>query len=153
MAVTCHESLAGGSERAVREAMRRYPYLVGGDALPERQDRICDAWQPHRAAVETFAPVSSAVPVLLFTGEFDPATPPEDAFQAARFLTRSTIVQVRGASHAPMHADDCTRSIAERFLEDPSQPDTGCLRARPPFRFATDGLGAFLDERESAAER
>jgi hypothetical protein len=103
--------------------------------------------------VETFAPVSSAVPVLLFTGEFDPATPPEDAFQAARFLTRSTIVQVSGASHAPMHADDCTRSIAERFLEDPRQPDIGCLRTRPPFRFATEGLEAFLEERAAATPR
>lgn len=146
MAVNCYESLAGRSEPAIREAIRRYPYLVGGDELPESQDRACDAWQPDRAPVETFAPVKSATPVLLVAGEFDPATPPEDAFQAARFLFNSTVVMVSGASHAPMNADECTRGIAQAFLAAPSaRPDLGCLQKRPPFRFQTDGLDAFLD--------
>jgi pimeloyl-ACP methyl ester carboxylesterase len=129
--------------------MRRYPYLSGGDALPESQDRICDAWQPDRAPVETFAPVSSTKPVLLFTGEFDPATPPEDALQAARFLPNSVIVNVAGASHAPLHANDCTRSIAQSFLAEPlARPALECLDKGPPFRFLIEGLDEFLQSRE-----
>ncbi|MDQ3420656.1 MAG: alpha/beta hydrolase [Acidobacteriota bacterium] len=145
-AVTCFESLAGRSEPSIREAIRRYPYLVGGDELADARDRACDAWQPERAPVETFTPVRSKIPVLLMAGEFDPATPPEDAFQAARFLSSSTIVMVSGASHAPMNADECTRGIALAFLATPSaRPDLGCLQKRPLFRFKTDGLEAFLD--------
>ena len=146
MAVTCHESLAGGSEPAVREAMRRYPFLVSSNALAETQDRICDVWQPHRADAATFAPVASRKPVLLFAGEFDPATPPEDAYQAARLLPGSTIVNVRGASHAPLHSDPCTRAIAQSFLNTPEKrPALDCLESRAPFRFATEGLEAFLE--------
>lgn len=150
-AVNCHESLAGGSEPAIREAMRRYPYLVGKDARADKSDLVCDAWQPHRAAPATFAPVRSDKPVLLFTGEFDPATPPEDAFNAARLLSKSTIVAVPGASHAPLHADDCTRGIAGSFLDRPEAvPDLACLPKRPPFRFATDGLEEFLKAKEGS---
>lgn len=148
-AVNCHESLAGRSERPVREAMRRYPFLIAQGAIAEAQDRVCDAWQPHRAAPETFSPVSSLKPVLLLTGEFDPSTPPEDAFHAARLLSNSWIVAVAGASHAPLHTDSCTRGIAHRFLENPDDPPAlECLEQRPPFRFATEGLDEFLRSRE-----
>ena len=82
-------------------------------------------------------------------GEFDPATPPDNVYQAARFLPNSTVVNVTGASHAPLHADSCTREVAQSFLESPgTQPDLRCLDARPAFRFATDGLAEFLASRE-----
>lgn len=129
--------------------MRRYPYLVAGDAIADAQDQICRALQPHKAAPEAFAPVRSDRPVLLMTGEFDPATPPEDAYQAARLLANSMIVSDRGASHAPLHTDDCTRNVARNFLANPTAPvDLTCLDAREPFSFRTDGLEEFLASRK-----
>ena len=96
-----------------------------------------------------FAPVESAVPVLLYGGEFDPATPYDDAVLASRHLPNSTLVHVRGASHAGMGVDDCTRGIAHAFLAAPARaPDLACLQQRPAAVFPTEGLVEFLDSME-----
>ena len=89
LAVNCYEG--GRRTDGNRDAMRRWPQFYGRDPV-DAFDRKCAALQPDLAPPETFAPVASDAPVLLYTGEFDPATPPDDALQAVRFLPRATIV-------------------------------------------------------------
>lgn len=147
MAVNCHEG--GRRADAIREAMRRYPDL-GGHEPADDMDRICAAFQPVLAAPEQFSPVVSDKPVLLYTGEFDPATPFEDTLQAGRFLSRGTIVQVTGASHAPFYTDECTRGIAHSFLLAPSSsPDLKCLAERARPKFELQDIETFLHAMES----
>ena len=139
--VNCFEGGVGDTTPAVRAAMLRYPYLVETDALPEANARECAAWQSEHAPPAFFAPVHSDVPSLLYGGEFDPATPYDDAVRAGRHLRNSTLVQVRGASHAGMGRDDCTRSIAHAFLRNPqAKPDLACLTMRDVPAIAIDGL-------------
>lgn len=144
-AVNCYEVGVGDTAPSVRAAMLRYPYLAEPGALPEAGARECMAWQPERAPPAFFAPVSSDVPSLLYGGEFDPATPYDDAILASRHLRNSTLVQVRGASHAGMGQDDCTRGIAQAFLREPTvKPDLACLATRDVAPIAIEGLPAFL---------
>lgn len=144
--VNCFEIGVGDTTPAVRAAMQRYPYLAEADVLPEANARQCAAWQSERASPAFFAAVHSDVPSLLYGGEFDPATPYDDAVLASRHLRNSTLVQVRGASHAGMGLDDCTRGIAHAFLQSPQQkPDLACLPKRDVPPIATDGLQAYLD--------
>jgi len=145
-AVNCYEVGVGDTTPAVRAAMLRYPYLVETDALPDASTRECAAWQSERAPPAFFGPVRSDVPILLYGGEFDPATPYDDAVLASRHLPNSTLVQVRGASHAGMGQDDCTRGIAHAFLRDPAaKPDLACLSTRNVAPIAIDGLQLHLD--------
>lgn len=144
--VNCFEIGGGDTTPAVRAAMQRYPYLADTDAIAEANARQCAAWQPERAPPAFFAPVHSDVPSLLYGGEFDPATPYDDAILANRHLRNSILVQVRGASHAGMGQDDCTRGIAHAFLRNPAaRPDLACLSTRDVAPIATDGLRAHLD--------
>ena len=144
-AANCFEIGVGDTTAAVRAAMQRHPYLAEAGALPEADTLQCAAWQSERAPPAFFAPVHSEVPSLLYGGEFDPATPYDDAVLASRHLGNSTLVQVRGASHAGMGRDDCTRSIAAAFLQDPDvRPDLACLATREVPPIAIDGLPAFL---------
>ena len=144
--INCFEIGVGDTTPAVRAAMQRYPELAGTDAIAEANARECAAWQTERAPSAFFAPVSSDVPSLLYGGEFDPATPYDDAVLASRHLRNSTLVQVRGASHAGMGQDDCTRGIAHAFLRNPAaKPDLACLSTRDVAPIATDGLRAHLD--------
>ncbi len=69
-----------------------------------------------------FAPVASSIPTLIYAGSVDPATPTIDAYQTTRFLSKATLVEVRGASHGPMVEDECTIAIAKSFLADPTTP-------------------------------
>ena len=143
--INCYEVQTGNTAAIRRDMMRRYPQLVGNDEIAEATDELCATWQAEHAPIAHYAPVSSAIPVLLYGGEFDPATPYDDALLAARHLQNSTPVFVRGASHGAFYQDDCTRSIAHAFLADPdAPPDLGCLAKRPATRWPTNGLDAFF---------
>ena len=145
-AVNCYEVGVGDTTPAVREAMQRYPQLAESEAVPEATAHQCAAWQSERAPPAFFLPVRSDVPTLLYGGEFDPATPYEDAVLASRHLRNSTLVQVRGGSHAGMGQDACTRDIAHAFLRNPAvKPDLACLSTRDIPAIATSGLPAYLD--------
>lgn len=141
-AISCHES--GRTEPFYARARSLYPGLVSS-APDDSWDRLCAAYRPGFARPEFFAPVASDIPTLIFAGTLDPATPLVDALHATRFLTRSTFVQVDGASHAPLGRDECTRSIAAAFLAEPTAaPSLDCLATREPLQFALDGLEAAL---------
>lgn len=146
-AVNCYEVRAGSTAAAVRAAAQSHPYLVSPDDIPEEADVLCAAWQTQHAPASFHAPVRSAVPTLLYGGEFDPATPYSDAVRASRHLSNSTLVFIAGASHAGMGTDDCTRGIAQAFLAAPERPPaTACLAQRPPIVFPRQGLLEMLTE-------
>ncbi|RYE93394.1 MAG: alpha/beta fold hydrolase, partial [Oxalobacteraceae bacterium] len=145
MAVNCHEATTGNTTDTRREMIARYPQLASAGERPEETDRLCAAWQTTHAPMSQYAPVASEVPVLLYAGEFDPATPFDDALLAARHLPNSTLAFVRGASHAAFYQDDCTRGIASGFLDQPqARQSLECLSARPATVFPVAGLEDFL---------
>lgn len=149
IAANCFEVVGGSVTESMRVAMLRYPYLAARDAVASEFDELCAAWQTQRAPPEFHAPVRSTVPVLLYGGEFDPATPYDDAVLAAKNLPNGTLVYVPGASHAAFALDDCTRGIAHAFLAEPARkPDLGCLAQRKATVFPTEGLAEFLKSME-----
>ena len=150
LAVNCHDVGVGRKAASVRLAQQRYPWLADADSIPAEDDVLCAAWQPRHAPMAFLAPVESTVPTLLYSGEFDPATPPEDAVLAMRHLANATLAEVPGASHASMGRDDCTRGIARAFLSDPARkPDLACLAWREPMAFHREGLKDFIDSMRS----
>jgi pimeloyl-ACP methyl ester carboxylesterase len=142
MAISCYES--GRTTDWYRRARSLYPALVPA-APDDGWDRMCATYRPGFADPSFFAPVASDIPTLIYAGSLDPATPVIDAYQALRFLTRATLVEVRGTAHGPMPVDECTRGIAEAFLANPGRtPDTACVAKRAPIDFATTGLDELL---------
>ncbi|HET9811291.1 MAG TPA: alpha/beta fold hydrolase [Sphingomicrobium sp.] len=142
LAISCYET--GRTREWYTRARSLYPALVSA-APDDSWDKLCATYRPGYADPAFFAPVSSSVPTLIYAGTLDPATPLIDAYQAMRFLTNATLVQVEGAAHGPMSIDDCARSIAAGFLEQPATaPDVSCMAKREPARFARDGLDKLL---------
>lgn len=145
LAVNCHDLMVGRMAPSVRLANQRHSWLADPEAIAESDDVLCAAWQTEQAPMTFFAPVASDIPTLLYGGEFDPATPYEDAVLAARHLSNATLIEVPGTSHAAMGRDECTRGIALAFLGNPSlPPDRTCLARRDPVVFRTEGLTGFL---------
>lgn len=142
LAISCHET--GRTSEWYARARALYPALV--PATPDDSwDRLCATYRPGFADPSFFAPVASDIPTLIYAGSLDPATPVVDAYQALRFLSRATLVEVRGTAHGPMPTDDCTRGIAAAFLADPSAAlETECIETRAPIEFATQGLDELL---------
>lgn len=142
IAISCFES--GRTREWYVRAKAIYPGLVSA-APPDSWDRNCITFRPGFADPEFFAPVSSKIPTLIYAGTLDPAVPIIDAYQAMRFLSNATLVEVVGGSHAPIGVDDCTRGIAVQFLTRPeTAPDTSCVSRRVPEPFANDGLDELL---------
>ncbi len=137
-AISCHEG--GRTRESYARAQELYPGLVS-PAPPDSWDLMCATFRPGYSDPSFFAPVASVIPTLIYAGTLDPSVPVADAYQTMRFLTNATLVEVKGASHAPIGADDCTRGIAVAFLANPeTAPGTACLAKRVPEPFATDGL-------------
>ena len=142
-AISCHES--GRTREWYARAKALYPGLVSA-APPDSWDRMCASFRPDFADAGFFAPVASAIPTLIYAGTLDPSVPVVDAYQTMRFLSKATLIEVAGASHAPIGADDCTRGVAVAFLREPEAPaDTSCMARRIAPQFALDGLDEFLN--------
>jgi pimeloyl-ACP methyl ester carboxylesterase len=74
------------------------------------------------------------IPVLVFDGEFDQATPAADALEVVHSWPNSTFVEVANSNHVTVEDDfqDCTSVIFQHFVETLTAGNTDCARAMPP---------------------
>lgn len=95
----------------------------GGDART-----ACASW-PVKPQPAARAPVASAIPTLIFAGEFDPVTPTAWGEHAALTLSHSRVLVVPGMGHT-VAQEPCPMSIVNALYEHPdAAPDTACLSA------------------------
>lgn len=88
------------------------------------------------------APVTSNLPTLVLSGEYDPATPPAYGHEVAATLSDSAVVEFRGHGHGEIYVIDgpdqtsCALNIMAQFVADPAHElDTSCAAALPPPHF------------------
>lgn len=124
------------------------PFITSGEVEAEASDtffgtaqtnaliEVCRDWPRGEVPEGRRDPIRSDVPILMLSGELDPATPPVWAEVAGRTLTRSVHVVVPGVGHGAT-SQGCVPELIDRFLThgDPAALDTSCVaRARrPPF--------------------
>jgi pimeloyl-ACP methyl ester carboxylesterase len=133
MSVICAEEIPATTPAALDAELTTYPLLSGfasgiyfgdGAAITE----VCNEW-----SAVTFDPieseaVTSDVPTLLFSGQFDPATPPYFAERVAENLANSYNFVIPGAGHVASTSETCAMSMITTFMDDPSSaPDGSCL--------------------------
>lgn len=61
--------------------------------------RACEVWNVQPVSASFIAPVRSNVPVLMFSGAYDPWTPPYEADEALRYLPNGKHVVIPDAGH------------------------------------------------------
>jgi pimeloyl-ACP methyl ester carboxylesterase len=61
--------------------------------------RACAVWNVQPVSASFIAPVRSNVPVLMFSGAYDPWTPPYEADEALRYLPNGKHVVIPDAGH------------------------------------------------------
>jgi pimeloyl-ACP methyl ester carboxylesterase len=134
-AVQCQEELPFVTQADIENTLQQHPDYepLGSKGIVE----LCKAWDLSPADARENQPVSSDVPTLVVSGEFDPVTPPGWAEEAARTLSKSFYFNVPRAGHGPTISEDCPRSILLAFLDNPTQqPDTACLAGLKEGKFA-----------------
>jgi len=97
---------------------------------------ICAGWTKP-AQVQNLKSVTSQIPALLVSGEFDPITPPNLAQLAAQTLPLSQSVTVPASGHSAIfERGRCFADTVKAFLVDPrAKVNTACLSAASPLEF------------------
>ena len=133
LSVVCAEDMPRISAEDIdREAEGRFI----GRAMFDTRMKPCEFWPKGVVSDDYYAPVSSSKPVLIFSGENDPVTPPSWGEHVAQSLPNSKHVIVPGAGHIALMRG-CVRDLVGRFLDAASVSglDVACVDAlrRPPF--------------------
>lgn len=94
----------------------------------------CEVWPKGQRPADFNAPVASDRPVLLFSGELDPVTPPRYGDAVARHLPNGRHVVAPGQGHN-VFGSGCAPQLMGRFIAtaDARDLDASCLeRLAPP---------------------
>ena len=136
LSVTCAEDVPFINQEEAARLTARNPF---GNYRIFQQMRACGMWPRGEISAGFLAPVRSDTPVLIFSGNMDPVTPPKYGEQVAAHLPNSRHVVIPEGGHGPFGLSDpgCIDRIAIEFLNkgDTTNLDVSCVErmARPPF--------------------
>lgn len=107
-----------------------------GSTMFDTRMRPCEFWPRGAVADDYYAPVTSSKPVLIFSGENDPVTPPSWGEHVKETLPNARHVVVPGAGHITL-LRGCVPQLVGRFLDAArvDAVDPSCVErlSRPPF--------------------
>ncbi len=130
--VTCSESVPFITEEDVR---RETAGTFLGDWRVRVHQRACREWEQASVPRQFTSAVKSDAPVLLLSGEVDPASPHWLGAEVARHLPNSLQVTIPFGGHGYFSA--CISDITAEFISKGSARglNTSCLQSvrRPPF--------------------
>jgi len=133
--VICAEDSDLDPEAVATEGI--YPEIAGS-AVDDLQSFVdsCRRWSVDQLDPSVDDPVISDIPTLLFSGRFDPVTPPAFAESAAAGLSNATNLVDPMAAHGGVFFSSCSLDIVAAFLDDPmAAPDASCLMEQAPLTF------------------
>lgn len=133
LSVVCAEDMPRiSADDIARETAGRF---IGSTMFDSRM-KPCEFWPKGAVSDDYYEPVTSSKPVLIFSGENDPVTPPTWGEHVARSLPNSRHIIVPGAGHITLMRG-CVRDLVGRFLDTAGADDldVGCVSplSRPPF--------------------
>jgi pimeloyl-ACP methyl ester carboxylesterase len=143
-AVNCNEEFAFDTKDMVQNILNSTPPELVNFArsalIDPAQLSVCKNLGAETPDPKENQPVTSSIPTLVFSGEFDPITPLSYAQQAAQTLSNSHLLSFPGLTHGVTPSNDCTKGIAAAFFDNPSvEPNTSCMASLPEVAFVTPG--------------
>jgi pimeloyl-ACP methyl ester carboxylesterase len=136
LSVTCAEDVPFIKQEEATELNADNPF---GNYRVFQQTRACEMWPRGEVPADFLEPVRSNAPVLIFSGNMDPVTPPAYGEEVAKHLSNSRHVVIPQAGHGVDGLKDpgCVDRIAIEFLDkgDAKNLDVSCIdgMAPPPF--------------------
>ncbi len=133
--VWCTEEMPFQNRTKIAAGIKKHPRLRGFSiqgAFPE----ICKVWKvPSADGIEN-EKVTADVPVLVFSGRFDPDTPPAWGKTVASWFKNGYFFEAKTSSHGVMNNRCTFAEIPIAFLADPyTRPDGKCLDAAESVKF------------------
>lgn len=138
--VQCQEEFISATDRDYANIIETFPHLDGYLHYPVEGmgtvERLCDTWQAEARPQIANTAVTSDIPTLLLTGNFDPITPPNYANLADKTLSTSYNYVLPHVGHGVLRSEECAVEIALDFIDAPySEPDISCIAETLPIDF------------------
>jgi pimeloyl-ACP methyl ester carboxylesterase len=136
LSVTCAEDVPFINQEEAAKLNADNPF---GNYRVFQQTRACGMWPRGKIPTDFLEPVSSNAPVLIFSGNMDPVTPPQYGEEVAKHLRNSRHIIIAEGGHGVDGLKDpgCVDRIAIEFLDkgDAKNLDVSCVgrMAPPPF--------------------
>jgi pimeloyl-ACP methyl ester carboxylesterase len=138
LSVTCAEDVPFIDQAEAAKLNAGNPF---GNYRVLQQTRACGLWPRGQIPSDFQEPVSSTVPVLIFSGNLDPITPPERGAEVAKYLPNSRHVIIPHGGHGldGLSGVECVDRLILEFLHsaDAKSLDPRCVEAMAPPPFAT----------------
>jgi pimeloyl-ACP methyl ester carboxylesterase len=136
LSVTCAEDVPFINQEEAAKLTAGNPF---GNYRVFQQTRACAMWPRGEIPTDFLQPVHSNAPVLIFSGNMDPVTPPNYGEEVAKYLPNSRHVIVPEAGHGMdgLSDQECVDRLIIEFMDNGSAKDldTSCVErmAPPPF--------------------
>jgi pimeloyl-ACP methyl ester carboxylesterase len=135
----CHDEMVFSSLEEFEAVLEDYRDVAGifeYSSLGAMGYDVCAGWGAGEAGAIENQPVTSAIPTLILSGEYDPVTPPAWGKQVAKTLDNGYFFEYPGMGHGVSAMAGCPRDMMIAFLEDPTAaPDDACIAKMGPPRF------------------
>jgi pimeloyl-ACP methyl ester carboxylesterase len=93
--------------------------------------QICDDWGVPQLGPSADEALVSDIPALLYSGRFDPITPPSNGDILAQTLSRSYKYVFPANGHGAFLGGVCSTQIMRDFLNDPNvEPNASCVASK-----------------------
>ncbi len=134
MSVICAEDVPFVTDELVARDMKNTGYGPGRAATMRR---ACEVWSKSATPAAFNLPVKSTVPVLMISGEADPATPPWLGAEALKLLPNGRQLVIPNGTH--LTEDPCIYRLIGQFIDEGSAKklDPACLNGIKWMPFAT----------------
>lgn len=91
---------------------------------------VCQLWGDQPVPTAQKQPVTSSLPTLILSGEYDPITPASNAELALQTLSHGYLFRFPGTGHGVFTTNICPDRIVATFLQRPTtKPDGSCIAA------------------------
>ncbi len=91
---------------------------------------ICQLWKVKRLPPVQKQAVTSEIPTLILSGEYDPITPPANGQLTRQALKNSYFFLFPGMGHGEYSNSDCVNTIISAFEDNPTQKPSGdCINS------------------------
>ncbi len=140
LSVWCAEEYPFNSQEKISIETNRYPEVKGLSPNTFKAS-VCDIWSVQKVSDIENKAITTDIPVLLISGEYDELTPVKWAQNMLPNLENGHHIIFKGWKHTPTAYWDnpCGMEVANKFFENPNEkPHPKCLETIKATKFITN---------------
>ena len=141
--VSCNEVLPWNDLSAFEEDAAKYKELKGGLSFYKTDFNVCEVWNQNikdtlQLDRDTSNVINSDIPVLIFSGGFDPITPPKNGKKLLETFNGSYLIHAPNHGHVPGFSEE-SGQLALEFVQNPSiEPNAEAFNGKSKIKFVQD---------------